>query len=108
VSLRRDNRTMSTFVWPTDDGWPYPDSPSETVDLDGEADDDLLSLTSASGHLLDHLSTLEREVVAARFGLAGHAERSMRELVAETGVSRSEIREALGSALAKLRAQLRA
>jgi DNA-directed RNA polymerase specialized sigma24 family protein len=108
MRVQRDNKTMSTFVWPTDDGWPYPDTPSEVIDLDGEADDDLLSLTSAPAHLLDHLSSLEREVVAARFGLAGHPERSMRELVAETGVPRSELRDALGSGLAKLRVQLQA
>ena len=99
---------MSTFVWPTDDGWPYPDSPPDLVDLDSEVDDDLLNITSDSEHLLNHLNTLEREVVAARFGLAGHPEWSMRELAARTGLPRSELRDALGSGLAKLRVQLQA
>src|SRR5258708_12340333 len=93
---------MSTFVWPTDDGWPYPDSPDEAVDLDGEADDDLLNLTATSQHLLDHLSPLEREVVSARFGLGGQRERSMRELISATGLPRADLRDALGSGLNNL------
>jgi RNA polymerase nonessential primary-like sigma factor len=99
---------MSTFVWPTDDGWPYPDSPEEAVDLDGEADDDLLNLTATPQHLLDQLSPLEREVLCARFGLAGHQEQSMRQLVTATGLPRADLRDALGSGLSKLRTQLRA
>jgi DNA-directed RNA polymerase sigma subunit (sigma70/sigma32) len=99
---------MSTFVWPTDDGWPYPDSSAEIVDLDSETDDDLLSLTAPAGHLLDHLSPLEREVVRSRFGLDGYPERSMRELVIETGLPRADLRDALGAGLAKLRSQLQA
>jgi hypothetical protein len=108
VRARRDNGSMSTFVWPTDDGWPYPDTRDETIDLDGEADDDLLNLTATSQHLLDHLNPLEREVVCARFGLAGQPERSMRELVSATGLPRADLRDALGSGLDKLRTQLRA
>jgi len=95
-------------VWPTDDGWPYPDTPPEEADLNGEADDDLLSLTATPSHLLDGLNSLEREVVSARFGLAGHAELSMRQLSAETGLPRSDLRDALGSGLAKLRLHLQA
>ncbi len=94
---------MSTFVWPTDDGWPYPDSPPDIVDLDGEADDDLLNLMVMPDHLLDGLNPLEREVVVSRFGLAGHPERTMRELAVQTGLPRAELRDALGSGLAKLR-----
>lgn len=97
---------MSTFVWPTDDGWPYPDSPPEVVDLDGEADDDLLNLTAAPTQLLATLSPLEQEVVRARFGLGGHPLWSMRELAAATGLARGDLRDALGSGLAKLRMQL--
>jgi DNA-directed RNA polymerase sigma subunit (sigma70/sigma32) len=99
---------MSTFVWPTDDGWPYPDSPREVIDLDSEVDDDLLNLTATPSHLLDGLSPLEREVVSARFGLAGHQELTMRQLAAETGLTRQDLRDALGSGLAKLRMYLQA
>ena len=98
---------MSTFVWPAEDGWPYPDSPDEVIDLDSEADDDLLNVTATAEHLLDRLNPLEREVVRSRFGLGGHPERSMRELVLETGLPRADLRDALGTGLAKLRAQLR-
>jgi DNA-directed RNA polymerase sigma subunit (sigma70/sigma32) len=97
---------MPTFVWPAEDGWPYPDSPDEAIDLDGEADDDLLSVTATSAHLLDHLNPLEREVVRSRFGLGGYPERTMRELVMETGLPRADLRDALGTGLAKLRSQL--
>ena len=98
---------MRTFVWPADDGWPYPDSADEAVDLDSEADDDLLSVKATAEHLLDRLNPLEREVVRSRFGLGGHPERSMRELVVETGLARADLRDALGTGLAKLRSQLR-
>ena len=104
----RDNGCMSTFVWPTDDGWPYPDTPDEDIDLEGEADDDLLNVMVTRQQLLGHLTPLERRVVCARFGLSGEPERSMRELVFDTGLPRREVKEALGSGLAKLRVQLRA
>ncbi|MGH9150602.1 MAG: sigma factor-like helix-turn-helix DNA-binding protein [Acidimicrobiales bacterium] len=94
---------MRTFLWPADDGWPYPDSGPETADPDGETDDDLLSLRTASPHLLDDLDTLERQVISARFGLDGAPLRSMKELHAELGLPRQDIRVALGSGLAKLR-----
>ena len=98
---------MRTFVWPTDDGWPYPDSSPDEIDLDGEADDDLLGLSVSSTHLLASLSPLEREVVTSRFGL-GCQERTMRQLAVQTGRPRAELRDALGSGLAKLRTQLQA
>jgi DNA-directed RNA polymerase sigma subunit (sigma70/sigma32) len=99
---------MSTFVWPTDDGWPYPDSADEVIDLAAESDEDLLDLIRDPAHLLERLSPLEKEVVAARFGIAGHPEWSMRELALATGLPRADLRDALGSGLEKLRTQLRA
>jgi hypothetical protein len=47
-------------------------------------------------------------VVRSRFGLGGCPERTMRELVLDTGLPRDDLRNALGTGLAKLRAQLRA
>jgi RNA polymerase nonessential primary-like sigma factor len=94
-------------LWPTEDGWPYPDALGDFVDIAGEADDDLLSIT-ADTHLLDSLSPLEREIVAARFGLRGHEYRSMKQLHADLGLPRQDIRLALGSGLAKLRNHLSA
>lgn len=102
---RRDNGAMSTFVWPAEDGWPYPDALGDLVDIEGGPDDDLLSIT-ADSHLLDSLDPLERAVVVGRFGLNGHEVRTMKQLHAELGVPRSDIKVALGSGLAKLRARL--
>jgi len=96
---------MSSYVWPSDDGWPYPDTTREVVDLGADLDEDLIWLRMRP-HLLDGLDPLERQVIAARFGLGGQPVRSMKQLLAETGVDRSELREALGSGLAKLRLSL--
>jgi DNA-directed RNA polymerase sigma subunit (sigma70/sigma32) len=96
---------MSSYVWPSDDGWPYPDTAREVVDLGADLDEDLIWLRMQP-HLLDRLAPLERQVIAARFGLGGQPIRSMKELHAETGLARSELREALGSGLAKLRLSL--
>ena len=41
-------------MWAAEDGWPYPDALGDFVDLAGEADDDLLSVT-ADTHLFDTL-----------------------------------------------------
>lgn len=96
---------MGTFLWPADDGWPYPDAQGDLVDVESGADDDLLSVT-ADTHLLDSLDPLEREVVSARFGLGGHAVRTMKQLRADLGLPRNDLRLALGSGLAKLRTRL--
>lgn len=98
---------MRTFLWPAEGGWPYPDSESEVADPDGEVDDDLLSLHAGSLHLLDGLSDLERQVITGHYGLGGRPACSMKQLHADTGISRAALREALGSGLCKLRAQLR-
>ena len=99
---------MRTFLWPAEDGWPYPDSEAEEVDLASDVDEDLLCLTTPSSHVLDQLSDIERNVVEARFGLGGAPVRSMKQLQASLGLPRSELRDALGSGLSKIRAQLTA
>jgi DNA-directed RNA polymerase sigma subunit (sigma70/sigma32) len=96
---------MPSFVWPAEDGWPYPDSGPETADPAAESDDDLMSLQIPM-HLFDDLAPLEREVIEARFGLAGAKVRSMNELHLDLGVPRADLRDALGSGLAKLRTHL--
>jgi DNA-directed RNA polymerase sigma subunit (sigma70/sigma32) len=96
---------MATFLWPAEDGWPYPDSGPEIVDLDAESDDDLMSLT-VPAHLFDDLEPVERAVIQGRFGLGGATVRSMRELQDDLGIPRAELRAALGSGLEKLRAHL--
>ena len=97
---------MGTFVWPADDGWPYPDSQHESIDLDSDFDDDLLSVRVPPPHFFEDLDPLEREVITARFGLEGAPVRSMKELHAQLGVPRDQLRDAMGSGLAKLRDHL--
>ncbi|TML57307.1 MAG: hypothetical protein E6G17_13290 [Actinobacteria bacterium] len=96
---------MSSFVWPNDDGWPYPDTGREEEDLSDEYDDDALSIR-APAHMFDRLDALERAVIRGRYGLDGAPERSLKQLQADLGVPRTELRDALGSGLSKLRSQL--
>ena len=96
---------MSSF-WQTEDGWPYADVEGEEADPAAMVDDDLLSMQLTSGTVLSGLEPLEREVLAARFGLGGVPVRSMKELHSELGVPRSDLRSAMGSGLQKLRTQL--
>lgn len=97
---------MRTFIWPAEEGWPYPDSGPEVTDPYGEVDDDLMSVLARSSHLLDGLDSVERQVITEHYGLAGRPPCSMKELHTTTGLSRAELREALGSGLQKLRTQL--
>lgn len=95
---------MSSF-WATDDGWPYADTADEVVEVGGEPDDDRLSL-GISTHLWDGLDPLESQVLSGRYGLNGNPVLSMKQLQISTGLPRGELRDALGSGLAKLRANL--
>lgn len=98
---------MATFVWPAEDGWPYPDDTAEVTDHTADLDDDLVSLHAGQLHLLDELDDAERRVVSAHYGLDGRPPRSMKELRNETGMSRTEVRQVLVSGLEKLRARMR-
>lgn len=95
-----------TFIWPADDGWPYPDTGAEIIDLDAGPDDDLLALRSPSSHLLDDLDPLERQVITLTYGLDGKPALSMPELHDQLGLPDADLRNALGSGLGKLRTQL--
>ena len=101
-----------TYLWPGDPGWPIP--PSETTlekdvsDPGGEIDLDAVCLHAAQPHLLDDLSALERTVLRSRFGLDGVPVRSMKELHADLGLTRHQVRDALESGLAKVRRHLAA
>ncbi len=97
---------MSSYVWPDETGWPYPDSQREWPDTASDVDDDVVLLRAAPAHLFDRLEPLERQVIAAHYGLDGAAPRSMKQLHHEMGLSRAELREVLGSGLAKLRISL--
>jgi len=96
---------MSSF-WPTDDGWPYADVEREESDPTADFDDDLFNLRASAAHLLDDLDPLERQVIESRFGLGGAPVRSMKELHDDTGLTRADLRQALGSGLGKLRTHL--
>ena len=97
---------MSAYVWPDEAGWPYPDAERELPDASGDVDDDALLLRAAPAHLFDRLEPLERQVIAAHYGLDGTPARTMKQLHHETGLSRADLREALASGLAKLRIAL--
>jgi DNA-directed RNA polymerase sigma subunit (sigma70/sigma32) len=97
--------------WPSEDGWPYGDADADDdeidlADLDADVDEDLVALHVTGSHLLDGLDPLQRQVLTARFGLDGHPARTMRELQAELGLPREELRHALGDGLAKIRSHL--
>jgi hypothetical protein len=97
---------MRTFLWPAEDGWPYPDAELERPDPESEPDEDLLSLRVPPPHLLDDLEPLERTVLEGRFGLEGHPLRSVHQLCGDTGQTPAALENAMGSGLAKLRARL--
>ncbi len=97
---------MRSFMWPSEDGWPYPDDDGELVDPAADIDEDLVSVRSLPDRVLEDLEPLERLLIGARFGVGGHEIRSMKQLHADTGLSRADLRASLGSGLTKLRTQL--
>jgi DNA-directed RNA polymerase sigma subunit (sigma70/sigma32) len=101
---------MRSYLWPGDTGWPTPEreevEPLDVIDLDAEVDLDALALHAPPPHLYDALNPTELAVLDARFGLHGCPVRSMKELHAELDLSRHDLRDALASALTKLRDQL--
>ncbi len=106
-------------LFPSDDGWPYPDGAGpfgEGPDRAGVpaygrepmADDDLdldLLELRADPHVYADLTELEYFAVSWRYGLGG-SPHSMKDLAVELGCNHSEARAVLGSALDKLRQRL--
>jgi DNA-directed RNA polymerase sigma subunit (sigma70/sigma32) len=93
-------------LFPTDDGWPYPDAdPIPLGEVGDEIDLDDLELR-ADVHAFDDLTELEHAVLVRRFGLDRGPALSMKELGPALGCSRSDARLALGSAIDKLRGRL--
>lgn len=93
---------MTTLEWRTDEGWPYPDEDLGPVDLASEMDEDAVAIHVNPKHLLDGLDALERTVIAGRYGLGGPV-KSIKQLRDETGHTHAELRDALGTGLAKMR-----
>ena len=95
-------------VFPSDDGWPYPDLPQGADDppTDDDVDLDALELR-ADPHAFECLNPTEYELVTRRFGLYGPAT-SMKDLAHDLGWSHAETRDVLGRAIDKLRTRLTA
>src|SRR5438093_1415750 len=85
---------MSSFVWPNDDGWPYPDTGREEEDLSDEYDDDALSIR-APAHMFDRLDALERAVIRGRYGLDGAPEPPVEERRQRLTLGRAHVRRAV-------------
>jgi hypothetical protein len=96
-------------LFPTDEGWPYPDGvttglPYDTA-VDDEPDLDALEL-QADPHAYDGLTLLERQALFSHFGLRGHTALSMKQLGPALGCTRAEARAVLGTAIDKVRIRL--
>jgi DNA-directed RNA polymerase sigma subunit (sigma70/sigma32) len=90
-------------LFPSDDGWPYPD----VMEFELVADTpDLDALELLGPHSYDTLTARERAALAFRFGLNGSDAYSMKELAPMLGCSRAEACVVLGSAIDKVRTQL--
>jgi DNA-directed RNA polymerase sigma subunit (sigma70/sigma32) len=94
-------------VFPSDDGWPYPDLPAGFEDpaADDEVDLDALELR-ADPHAFECLDPTEYELVARRFGFNGSDATSMKDLARALGWSHTQTRDVLGCAIDKLRTRL--
>jgi DNA-directed RNA polymerase sigma subunit (sigma70/sigma32) len=90
-------------LFPSDDGWPYPDATG--IELVADAPD-LDALELLGPHSYDTLTVQERAALAYRFGLNGSEACSMKELAPLLGCTRAEACVVLGSAIDKVRTQL--
>jgi DNA-directed RNA polymerase specialized sigma24 family protein len=101
-------RMRSTFpLFPTDDGWPYPDADADDrlvchgYMVDEDVDLDALQLV-ANTHAFDGLSLAERDALDRRFWQG----ESMKELARSLGCSSAEAAAVLGQAVDKVRKRL--
>jgi DNA-directed RNA polymerase sigma subunit (sigma70/sigma32) len=90
-------------LFPTDDGWPYPDMPRAEPLADSP---DLDALEMLGPHAFDCLTAREREALFLHFGLRGKTAVPMKELAPMLGCTRSDARDLVGSAIDKVRVQL--
>ena len=95
--------TSTLPLYPTDDGWPYPDGLAELA-VDDDVDLDALEL-QADPHAFADLTELEYYVVRHRYGL-GCLDCSMKELARDLECTHAEAAAVLGAALDKLRTRL--
>jgi DNA-directed RNA polymerase sigma subunit (sigma70/sigma32) len=90
-------------LFPTDDGWPYPDATGADLVADVP---DLDALEMLGPHSFDALTEEERDALFSHFGLHGRDALSMKQLAPALGCTRAEARALLGSAIDKVRVQL--
>jgi hypothetical protein len=90
-------------LFPTDDGWPYPDATGADLVAD---DPDLDALEFLGPHAFEVLTAGERDALFMHFGLQGHHAMSMKELAPALGCTRSEAAAIIGAAIDKMRVQL--
>jgi DNA-directed RNA polymerase sigma subunit (sigma70/sigma32) len=95
-------------AFPSDDGWPYPDTLASMIEpaTEDELDLDALDLR-ADPHAFACLNAIELELVSRRYGFKGEP-MSMKQLCREFGWSHAHARDTLGRALDKLRTHLTA
>jgi len=106
--------TSTLPLYPTDDGWPYPDRTGDVasdVAADDEIDLDALELR-VDRHAFADLTELEHYVVCRRYGLPNGspplAPASMKQLARDLECTHAEVAVVLGCALDKLRTRLTA
>jgi DNA-directed RNA polymerase specialized sigma24 family protein len=93
-------------LFPTDEGWPYPDSDGDPTlagagFVDDEVDLDALQLV-ANAHAFDGLNAAERDALDRRFWQG----ESMKELARSLGCTHAEAAVVLGHAVDKVRRRL--
>ncbi len=90
-------------LFPSDDGWPYPEPTGPDFIADSP---DLDALEMFGPHSYDCLDAMERDALFWHFGLHGNTPVGMKELGPKLGCTRSEAAAVLGGAIDKLRVQL--
>jgi hypothetical protein len=97
--------TMSSTLplFPTDDGWPYPDATATEFVADAP---DFDALEMLGPHAYDVLTSEERDALFMHFGLRGREPLSMKLLAPALGCTRTEAAALIGSAVDKMRVQL--
>jgi DNA-directed RNA polymerase sigma subunit (sigma70/sigma32) len=92
-------------LYPTDDGWPYPDALAPEPAADDDVDLDLLELR-VDPHAYADLTELEYFAISWRYGLDDGAPHTMKDLASTLGCNHADARAVLGGALDKLRRRL--
>jgi hypothetical protein len=90
-------------LFPTDDGWPYPEPTGRDFVADAP---DLDALEMLGPRAFDCLNNTEHDALFWHFGLGGHEAMPMKELAPMLGCTRAEAAAVLGAAIDKLRVEL--